>query len=1164
MKKNLMFIVRSDSDKLKKQWLILKLTLLLLFSVFFNVHASLLSQNKVTLDMKGATLKDVIWEIERQTGIVFMYSSEDLSKAGKVDVTLKSQNVDESLKNCLAGTGLTYVLQDNVIVLKPSPQQDNGRKITGTVRDIKGVTLPGVTVLVKGTYSGVATDMDGKYAILVKGIENPVLTFSSVGMKPKDVKIGGSDVIDVVLEDDTKALEDVVVTGYQTVHKRNVTGSVSRVNAETLADIPAASITEMLAGKVAGLQSLGTGGGPGSKNALVIRGSTVISGNLGEANEFSDPLYVIDGVPTDLQSLAGYEVTNSDYLASLNPDDVESIDILKDASAAAIYGSRGANGVIIIKTKGGRVGKLRVTARATLGVNLRPGLKGVLVGSAERNEKLRLIANSWDYNTMRKNDLPIMLTDSLNPAFNNNIDYQGMFYQTGITQDYSLALDGGTDALNYRLSLGYYNEKGIVKANNLDRFSIQLNLSQHPFEPFRNQTVIRLSYNDRQTGTGGYGAGENQGTTSNGHNTFPMDLTNMRSSLFHLSDDQYDYLVGQLDNLYNKNRILDVSLSNYANLDVWNGITLNSQIGLSYNNSKTNFHQPSVVRSDKQNFARYYWGQTMTASIETYLSYTKEIVKNHDINILVGTSFDYTQNEIADFNALGGAGDMVQTISGYNKADIDGFTDISQNAMLSYWARLGYRFMDRYLVDFNYRRDASSRFGKNNRWANFPAVSVGWIFTDEPFMAGTNEWFTFGKFKFSYGKNGTQFSNNYLRYNMYSLGYNGMGGGSGNINSSTYNGVTAVTPDFSQLADNNLSWEESKQWDFGGEFEFFNKRIFASFDVYNRKTDNILFKLAFPAYTGFNEVQSNVAGMMNYGYEISLDAYIFRRSNNFQIQVQPGITHNVNMVTKLPNNDRDYINGGAAYGYTVGKPGPVYYGLKYMGPLKDLADLPVNPFTGLPLDPTKNGTWGTAVPGYPIWEDVNGNYLVSDGSDEDMQLIDKNANPKVQGFLNLNISYKQWRLRVNSEFVFGRDIYDQVSASILNRYDYGSWDTKASIDLSDYNIWTPQNPGGYYPSLIANLPGSQSRYGYRGSSMYWENGNYWKIRDITLSYTFDQPWMKKIGFDRLYLYGTAYNVCQWQKSKTVIDASSVDSRGYTYGDGYPATRKFVFGLNVQF
>ena len=354
----------------------------------------------------------------------------------------------------------------------PGIPQAVNRVVKGVVTEKKSQEpLPGVTVLVKGTTVGVVTDINGKYTIQLPEGGNTVLLFSSVGMKTQEIPVGTKTTINVALLEDTQELEEAVVIGYQSVQKRNVTGSVTSVRGEALADIPAASITELLAGKVVGLQSLNTGGGPGARTAMVVRGNTIMSGNLAEANEFSDPLYVIDGIPTDLRSLAGYDATNADYLASLSPEDVESIDILKDASAAAIYGSRGANGVIIIKTKGGKAGKLQITAKATYGVNLHPKLKGVLVGSAERQAKMDMLYNSWTYKGL-KNYLPMMLTDSLNPAFNNNIDYQGLFYQTGITQNYSLALTGGREELNYRLSLGYYNEKGIVKATGLDRYSL--------------------------------------------------------------------------------------------------------------------------------------------------------------------------------------------------------------------------------------------------------------------------------------------------------------------------------------------------------------------------------------------------------------------------------------------------------------------------------------------------------------------------------------------------------------------------------------------------------------------------------------------------------------------------------------------------------------------
>lgn len=1162
MKKTLGLIIRSDSDRLKKWWLMSKLTFLLVFIGIFNLQAALFSQSKVTLSMKGATLKDVLWAIEQQTGLVFMYSSEDLNKVGKQDVELKAKSVNDALLNCLKGTGLTFELQDNVIVLKPvTPQAKETKRVTGMVKDNTGGQLPGVTVLIKGTSVGVATDIDGNYSIALDGIANPVLVFSSVGMQTQEIAVGDKNVINVTLKEDSKDLGEVVIVGYQAVHKRNVTASVSSVKGDDLADIPVASISEMLSGKVTGLQSLSSGGGPGSRTALVIRGNTVMSGNLtgtGEANELSNPLYVIDGIPTTLEDLAGFDKTNTDFLASLNPDDIESIDILKDASAAAIYGSRGANGVIVIKTKKGKVGKLSVSVKASFGINIKPELRTTLAGGAERRAKMGLL-NTWAYSSLRDEmSSAMVLTDSLNPAFNNNADYQGMFYQTGKVQDYNISLTGGTDELNYRLGVGYYGEKGIVKATGFDRYSMNLNVSQKLWEVLRNETVIRMSYTDRKTGMG----------DGNGHKTFPVTPQDMNSSLFYLTDAQKDFLVGGLEDLYNTNRNLEAQLSNYANIDIYKGITLNSQIGLTYWHNKRNYFQPSTIRTQENGYADYYWAYKKSASIETYLSYTKDIAKNHNINVLLGHSFDYNQYEDMSVTAEGGSGDMIKVVTGYKKSDINGSTDISMNAMLSYWARFGYRFMDRYLFDFNFRRDASSRFGKNNRWGNFPAASVAWIFSDEPFMESTGKWMNFGKVKFSIGKNGKQFSDNFLRYNVYNVGFDGVGGWQGSLDRTTYNGVMSAVPNFGQLADNNLSWEESVQWDLGLESEFFDRRLYITIDGYNRKTEALLFDVQFPSYTGFDNVKSNVAGMMNYGYEIAVNGYIFPRASSHQIEVQAGVSRNYNLVTKLPNGNRDYFNKSQNYGYVVGKPGPIFYGLEYVGVLDKVSDLPVNPYNGKPLDPTKRGVWGKIGPGYPLYNDVSGNFVVSDDGDEDLTFAEKDPNPKVMGHLNLAFTYKKWKLRVNSQFVFGRDIYDQVSAGILGRYDSGEgWIAKSMLNASDYDFWTSQGCGAKYPSLVVSSPGgdgNKPRYAFRTSSLWWEDGSYWKINDLTLSYNFNSPWMKNIGLDRLYLYGTVYNVCQWQRSKTVVDASMVDSKGYTYGDGYPTARKFVFGLNVQF
>lgn len=1026
--------------------------------------------------------------------------------------------------------------------------------VTGQVKDSSG-PLPGVTVLVKGTQSGIATDLDGNYSLSVPSAES-ILVFSSVGYEPKEIKVGNKTVIDVMMDESSAMLEEFVLIGYQGVQKKFTTGSVSSITTEDIANLPSTSLTDLLAGKATGVISMNLGGSPGGSGALVIRGNTVVSGSLGEANAFSNPLYVIDGVPTTLEEVAGYGKSNNDFLTSLNLDDIESIDILKDASAAAIYGSRGANGVIIIKTKGGSVGKMTVSVKAYSGVTVRPSLLTIPIGSAERQMKMDLVNSTWGYNPL-KNALPIMLTDSLNPAFNNNVNYQDMFFQTGLVQDYSAAIRGGSEELNYRFSAGFYNEKGIIKGTGLDRYTTTLNISQKPWNNVRNQTIANFSYIDRKPGR----------SNSNSRGNFPVSIASMNSSLLHLTPEQYDYINGRLDNYHITDRAVNTQLTNILNVDLWKQFAFNSQLTVSYNNTKRNLFEPSTIRSSGLSYVRYDYDEKLTFTGENYISYSGDIVENHNVNFLLGTSYEYSRGEGLYADATGGSSDVIKTLSGYKKEDIFGFSGISENSMLSFWTRAGYRFMNRYQVDVNFRRDASSRFGKNMRWANFPSMGVFWIISDEPFIKNLNteSWLSFAKLKYSIGRNGKQFSDNYLRYNMYISGYDGFSGLSkGDMNVSTYNGMSAVIPDFSKLADDNLSWETSVQSDIGLDIDLFKDRVYIAANYYVKNTDRLLFDVAFPAYTGFSQVKANVAGVRNSGYEISVDAHIFPRSNDFTLQVTTGLSRNSNIITKLPNNNRDYISG--SYGYTVGKPGPLFKGLIYEGPLKDMADLAVNPFTGEVISLSKGGIWGSVAPGYPMFKDVSGDYLVSDNADQDVVLANYDPNPKLSGHLNLTFGYKNWQLRANSYFVLGRDVYDEVSQAILSRYDWSEWPERAMLNLADFDVWSPDNVNAYYPSILPQASGVSQRYAFRdGSTMWWENGNFWKLSDVTLSYNVPRVWLKNnLKLERLYIFATAYNVGQWQSSKRLMDASMVDSRGYTIGDGYPQPRKYTFGMNVEF
>ncbi|MGV8829359.1 MAG: SusC/RagA family TonB-linked outer membrane protein [Breznakibacter sp.] len=1038
-----------------------------------------------------------------------------------------------------------------------SPSQSSF-KVTGKVTDKTGFPLPGVNVMIKGTRLGTITGSDGVYMLELPS-EKSTLVFSFIGMKTLQIDVQGRKTVDALLEDDALALGEVVAIGYGTTHKRNTTASVTSVSSEKLSSIPVASISSLLAGQAAGVQTVISSGAPGARGAVVIRGNTAVSGQLDPNTAYSNPLYVVDGVPTTLEDLAGYDQSNTDFLASLNPEDVESIDILKDASAAAIYGSKGANGVIIINTKKGKAGKPEFSFSSYMGITQKPQLLKTLVGSAERQKKMDLI-NQWWSDKDKAFNIPIMLTDSLNPAFNNNIDYQGMFYQPGKVQSYDFNVTGGTETTNYRIGVGYFSEEGIVKATGFDRYSININLNNKYGNKFSTQTTIRFSATDTKSGQG----------DGDPRKTLPVSPNDMNSSLFYVTETQRQALSGSLTDLYNKNRNLDFSLSNLAQLFLTNHLILNSQIGLSYWNNKVDYFQPSSLRSDGLGYAKNSFSSRKNSTIETYLSYDKDFNHIHNLNLLLGNSIDYNLYEDLYIDAAGGSGDAIKTISGYSKESIWGSSGISSNAMLSYWARMGYRLKDRYMLDVNFRRDASSRFGEDVRWGNFPSVALGWVFSDEPWLKPlTSGWLDFAKLKFSWGINGKQFTDNFLRYNVYK-NY-GMGLWSNKMDVTTYNGVVASGPDFNKIANNELGWEQSRQWNIGTEIDMFNRRLTISFDAYNKLTDQLLFDVEFPKYSGYSQAKANVAGVVNYGYEAMVSAHLFPRNNDFRWEWTLHLNRNWNYVSKLPNGNRDYTNMDAGYGYTVGQPLNQYRLFLYQGVLDNVGQLPVNPYTGMPL--AGKGAWAKLQAGFPMWVDLNGNYLISDERDEDLQTVaNKSANPKIQGALNTTVQYKGWVLNVNTNFVFGRDIYNKSLQSYLARYDLDGWgwDTKGLIDLSKYEFW--QKPGDgiggsdvRFPALRPVGGSMPTYYAFRPVSTMWlEDGSYFKIQSATLGYNFDaNSFIKSIYLKRLRVYATVYNPWQWQKSD-VVDASMVDAAGYDYGDGYPQPRKYIFGLQFKF
>ncbi|GAA4299540.1 hypothetical protein GCM10023163_21170 [Aestuariibaculum suncheonense] len=735
-----------------------------------------------------------------------------------------------------------------------------GSNIQGTVTDAKtGIPLPGVNVLVKGTGKGVSTDFDGNFKL--SGVNsNSILVCSIMGYKTIELTVGIKTSFKIQMDEEVGELEEVVLIGYQKVRKREVTGAVTSIKSDAIEGIPVLNVAGLIATQVPGMQSVTMTGSPGGRGALVIRGNTSIGANIDPDVAYSTPLYVIDGVQTSLEDLAGYNVSNQDFLASLNPNDIESIDVLKDASAAAIYGSRGANGVIIIETKKGRaLSKPEFTFSSNIGVQPTPSLAPMLVGAAERNAKWDMLNTWWAEYERQSGATPMILSDSLNPAFNNNVDYQGLFYKTGISQKYNLGMRGGSEETNYRVGLGYDNQEGVVINTGIKRITFNSSLNFKVGKKFRNQLIARYTYGDQLTGQANpYPYDGPYPLNSN----LPVNPAQLNSSLFYVTDTRIESLKGELNEKMSTDRTYGLTLSNFASLDLLDWLTVNSQVSYVYNSNKKNFYEPSIIRNEGDGFSSYSLYNRNNLASDFYLSLFKTF-GDHRLTGVLGNRADYNQYETMKVAAIGFGSDAIQTINGrYTTDEIRGFTDISENALLSYYGRLSYTYKNKYQLNGNLSRDGSSRFGANVRWANFYAIDGGWTISEEPFFEPVLSTVNFLKVRGSWGVNGKQFSENYRRYGAYSLGFGGVASGynTNQMNVSSYAGVTGVTPNYGRIGNESLGWEETAQWNIGVDVEAFNRRLNITFDAYNKSTENLLLDANFPAYSGYNFAPANIGG----------------------------------------------------------------------------------------------------------------------------------------------------------------------------------------------------------------------------------------------------------------------------------------------------------------
>lgn len=1031
--------------------------------------------------------------------------------------------------------------------------------VTGVVKGgDDGATIPGVSVTIKGTQTGVSTNTDGAFKISAP--KDAVLIFTFIGYLPREIEVKGRAVINVTLQPSKKELNDVVVVGYHEVKQRTTTAAITVISGKQIEDLPTPSFTQALQGKVTGVNIQNFSGQPGVRNTFTVRGNSALSSNLSEANALSSPLFIIDGIPTSITDLGSYDNTQTDVLAGININDIESIQIEKDAAATAIWGSRGANGVVVLRTKRGVKGKPQVNLNIYGGFSGQPRLMETAAGSFERNQKINFITTQGGVRSISA--LPQMLTDSLNPAFNNATNWQNYFYRKGSIYNVDLSVAGATpsDEINYRLSLNDYNEQGVLYGTGLKRYSFRTNVNYNITQKLSAEVNISFSRVDRRPGLG-----------NDPHTINPLSGFNQPSSLYHVNSTDIARYRGQYSGLRNLDR--NDLLTGFLGLhyQILPGLTYKVEGSVSGNLDDNSFSSPSTLSAQGISTSYDYNSKYVSTNINNVLSYNKTIGTNHHINVLVLQNFQ--RDEVNSLNVYGDniPDDNVKVVQGVPQSSLSASTDYQASSLLSYASQAHYDYKGKYLLDATMRADASSRFGANHKWGYFPSVSAGYILSDENYLKSIN-WISLLKLRASYGVNGDQPSSFYAPYNTY------------NLTQGYYNGIAMGTPNFNTgngVTDKNLTWEPTKQLDLGFDASFLKDRIDITFDYYNKKQSSKYYTFPLAFYTGYTQQTSNSGlSVGNSGIEVNINTHNLSPASKFQWTTNLNFSYNRNKILSLPNGNRTIYanyndpNSGLSVNYIfqVGKPLYILNQMIYQGIYNSQSQIPVNPYTGQVLTYFK--TYYPVKPGYPIWKDANGDYDV--WSDEDKGnaqgdlLPAADPNPAITGGFNNNFTYKSWSLAIGTSFTLKRDIINSLQSNQFDRWSGGIYNfTNSGIpDLSKLGFWNPalaaQNPNGYsakFPAL--NPSGAYFYQFFPFSTMFNENGAYLKINYISLGYKLPKKVLDALKITGCRFYATLDNVYTFQKAN-LPNAEQVNPFGIYDGATYPIPKKLTIGVNVQF
>lgn len=1100
----------------------MKLTFLLSLCGFVAVSASTYSQNtRLHIQVKDKSIIDLFREIEEKSEFYFFYQKEELANLDNVSLDRNNAKVTDILDEALKGTALEYRIVDRyIIVRKDGKGLENVESITtqqksvsGKVTDKSGLPLPGVTVLVKGTTNGTTTNTEGEYYI-VNIPENTSLQFSFVGMKTQDVVVGQQSSVNVVMEEENFGLEEVVAIGYGTVKKKDLSGAVGIIKTEQLDQQVNNNLGSAIQGKIAGVTVESAGGAPGSGVTLQIRGAGSLNNN--------NPLILVDDIPTSSMN-------------SLNPNDIESMQVLKDASAAAIYGSRAANGVILITTKTGNKGPMRIDASFDYGIQS----IGKKMDVCTTDEWIKIVTEACTAGGL---NVPAIALNPQEPGV--GIDWQDQIYRTAPVQNYSIGASGGSENLNYNFSLGYLDQDGIVKTTDYNRVSLRFktDFTKGRFK-IGESVILSKESTNALTGLGGQGGNavtesvmmipafsiynENAVGGYGGESGSVLDVGNPVAALNLLNDKNDWYKV--LLNMYSEVKLMD-GLKYKLNVGVTgteykqNYTTQAYDVGTFYHNEyNRNFMQSGLTK---------YW------QIENTLSYVKTINEKHSINAVIGQT-SYNENYSWFSASKEGMPDGIWSMSA-GTTNPASSSSSSENTMTSYLGRVIYSFDNRYIFTGTFRRDGSSRFSETNRWGNFPSLSAAWNIGNESFFEKLETPISEFKLRTSWGQLGNQEIGNY----SYTASITpAISYGIGQPNTLWVGNIQT------ELVPEKLKWETTTTTNLGMDLGLWNGQLNYSVDLFTKATTDLLLQIPIPLSVGTSsDPYGNAGKVVNNGYEMMLNYN--GHQGDFKYSVTGTFSHVKNEVKELSTGSQVLSGSGATHGgpaVTYTKQGyPIYsfFLIQTDGLFRSEAEIETHSKDGELIQPN-------AQVGDIRFKDANNDGQI-DGSD---RVYCGSPFPKYEYGFRLEGSWKFIDASLYFQGTYGNKIYNgfqTYTESAIYTCNY-------STDLLDSYSF---NKNSDIPRLdMQDLNGN----GVSNSDRYLEDGSYCRLKSMQIGFTLPESFAKKILVSKCRFYIAGDNLITWTNYTGYNPdiGRGLGQRGIDFRQ-YPLNQSYHIGFQMNF